>query len=115
MNEINKQILKEDPKKLQMRYVTGELEGLRKVIEHLWGGNNEAFAALLFIKSNYIEWPSMMMWLKNSKLTGQALVDFFKNESPDGGGYHMGSTFILSRLKGLKTGTVGVKADELLS
>ena len=109
MNPMN-----EDPKALQMRYVTGELQGLRHVISYLWDQNNEAFAAILFVKSNYTRWPEMIQWMKNNGLKGQTLVDFFKNESPDGGGYHMGATFILSRLKGHKTGTVGVKADELL-
>jgi hypothetical protein len=115
MQKTSKNLLDTNPKELQMKFVAGELAGLRKVISYLWDQNNEAFAALLFVKSNYVEWPAMITWMKNNGLRGQALVDFFKNESPDGGGYHMGATFILSRLKGHKTGTVGIKADELLS
>lgn len=116
MKKINTNMLhtKEHAEKMQMRFVAGELEGLRKVIEYLWAGNQEAFNALYFIKSNYKQWPQMITWLKDNQLRGQALADMFKNESPDGGGYHMGATYILSRLKGMKHGTVGIKADELL-
>jgi len=103
-----------DPKTLQMNQVTGELEGLRKVITYLWDGNNEAFAALLFVKSNYKEWPAMITWMKRNGLKGQKLVEFFENESSDGGGYHMGATKILSVLKGLKFQTETVKIGELL-
>jgi len=110
----NKKLLAMNPEKLQMKFVAGELAGLRKVIEFLWDGNQEAFNALYFIKSNYKEWPSMMQWLKANQLKGQALADMFKNESPDGGGYHMGATYILSRLKGIKHGTKTIKIDELL-
>jgi len=114
MDRTKRTLSDTNPKELQMKFVAGELAGLRKVIEHLWDGDNEAFGALLFIKSNYKEWPDMMRWLKTNKLVGPKLVQFFKNESPDGGGFHMGATFILSRLKGRKFNTEGVKIDELL-
>lgn len=107
-------ILKDDSKTLHMRYVTGELEGLRKVIAYLYDGNQDAFNAILFIKSNYKQWPEMIKWLKDNKIYGKKLVELFQNESPDGGGYHMGATYILSRIKGFKHGTIGIKADELL-
>lgn len=97
-----------------LKFVQGELEGLRKVIEYLWDGNNEAFAALLFLKSNYKEWPAMIKWLKDNNLKGKRLVEFFQNESPDGGGYHMGATIILSRLKGHKARVENIKIDELI-
>lgn len=108
------QILNKDPKTLQMRYVTGELEGLRKVIEYLWDGEQEAFNALYFLKSNYKQWPDMIRWLKENKLIGKKLVEFFKNESPDGGGYHLGATKILSMIEGKKFYTRNIKGDELL-
>lgn len=91
-----------------------ELEGLKKVVEYLWDGNQEAFNALYFIKSNYKEWASILKWLKDNNLRGQRLADLFKNESPDGGGYHLGVTLILSRMKGHKNGTVSVKVNELI-
>lgn len=109
MNPLNS-----DPKNLQMRYVTGELQGLRNVIEHLWDGEPEAFNALFFLKSNYKEWPDMIRWLKHNRLKGKKLAELFQNESSDGGGYHMGATYILSRMKGYKHEIVGVKVDELL-
>lgn len=102
------------PSEMQMRFVTGELQGLRAVISYLWDGNMEAFNILTFIKGNYREWPAMVMYMKANHLRGEKLVQAFKNESPDGGGYHMAATFILSRIKGLKTGTTSVKIDELI-
>ena len=94
--------------------ITAELEGLKQVISYLWDGQPEAFNILYFLKSNYKEWPSMVSWLKRNKKKGKDLVELFQNESPDGGGYHMGATYILSRIKGHKHEIVGVKVDELL-
>lgn len=91
-----------------------EIQALRRVIEYLWDGNNGAFAALTFIKGNYKRWPEMIAWLKKNEIRGQALADLFKNESKDGGGYHMGAMYILSRIKGHKNEIVNIKADELL-
>ena len=101
-------------KEFQMSQVSGELEGLKKVISYLWDDNQQAFQILFFIKSNYKEWPAMIRYMKENNLKGERLVQMFQNESPDGGGYHMGATFILSRLKGLKHGIEGIKIDELL-
>jgi len=109
MNQINKK-----SKELQMRYVTGELKGLRKVLTFLWDGEQEAFNILYFIKSNYKEWPDMINWLKRNNLKGKALVQMFQNESPDGGGYHMGATYILNKLKGNVFQTDSVKIGDLL-
>ena len=114
MQKVNPSMPRVLSKEGQMKYVVGELQGLRQIISFLWDGNQEAFNILLFIKSNYKEWPAMIRWMKANKLVGQKLVDMFKNESPDGGGYHMGAMFILSRLKGFKHEVVGVKIDELL-
>ena len=115
MNQINKNMLGVlKNKENQMRYVAGEVQGLRVIISYLWDGNQEAFNILYFLKSNYKEWPKMILWLRQNNLKGKALVDMFKNESPDGGGYHMGATYILSKLKGIKFGTTMVKVDELL-
>jgi len=88
-------------------------QGLRKVLDYLCDGNQEAYKALYFIKGNYKEWDSIMKWLKDNKLTGQKLVEFFQNESEDGGGYHSGVTVILSRIKGHKHTLKAVKIDEL--
>ncbi len=98
----------------QMKYVAGELAGLKAVISYLYDGNPDAFNILYFVKENYRDWPLIVKWLKDNRKKGQDLVDLFKNESPDGGGYHMGVTFILSRIKGYKHEVVGVKIDELL-
>lgn len=114
MNQITKNMPGVLSKEGQMRFVAGELQGLRAIISYLWDGNQEAFNILLFVKSNYKEWPSMIKFMKANNLKGQKLVEMFQNESPDGGGYHMGATYILSRLKGFKHGTIGVKSNELL-
>jgi len=107
-------LLNTDPKNLQMKFVTGELQGLRDVISYLYDGEQGAFNALLFIKSNYKQWPEILIWLKDRRMRGKVLVEFFQNESPDGGGYHMGVTKILSMMKGMKFSTEGIKMDELL-
>jgi hypothetical protein len=98
----------------RLKYLAKELEGLRKVVSYLWDGNQEAFNAIYFLKANYKEWSNMLRWLRENQIYGQKLADFFKNESPDGGGYHLGATLILSRLKGHKFQEVTIKAGELL-
>jgi|SaaInlStandDraft_2_1057019.scaffolds.fasta_scaffold185974_2 hypothetical protein len=101
-------------KEMQMKFVTGELQGLRKVISFLWDGEQEAFNIVYFLKSNYKEWPDMLNWLKRNNLKGKDLVQMFQNESPDGGGYHMGATYILNKLKGNRFQTDSVKIGDLL-
>lgn len=96
-----------------IQHQINQTQGLRKVLEYLCDGNQEAYSALYFIKSNYKEWDAILKWLKDNKYTGQKLVEFFQNESDDGGGYHSGVTLILSRLKGHKNLIKTVKIDEL--
>lgn len=103
-----------NPDQLKMKYKVNELQGLRDVIAYLYDGNQGAFNALYFIKSNYKQWPQIFVWLKRNKITGQKVVELFQNESPDGGGYHMGVTYILSRIKGHKKQIEGIKIDELM-
>lgn len=90
-----------------------QIQRVRMAFEYLADGNGEAAAALIFIKGNYKQWADIMTWLKVNKLRGQSLADFFKNESPDGGGYHLGVQLILSRMKGHKNSTVAIKINEL--
>tara|TARA_R110001599_G_scaffold21054_1_gene78612 strand:+ start:344 stop:640 length:297 start_codon:yes stop_codon:yes gene_type:complete len=97
-----------------MKFVTGELQGLRKVIEYLWDGEQEAFNALYFIKSNYKEWPEIFHWFKTNKLVGTKLVELFQNESPDGGGYHLGVEMVVSRIRGAKAQVNALNVDDLL-
>lgn len=103
----------QDPNSLRMKYLEGELQGLRRVLAYLTDGNMQAFAVLMFIKENYKEWDAMLSWLKNNKLCGQKLVEFFQNESPDGGGYLLGCTKIISRMEGKKYHERNVKIDDL--
>jgi len=98
----------------QMRFVTGELQGLREVISYLWDEEQEAFNILYFFKANYKEWPDMIRWLKKERIYGKKLVELCQNESTDGGGYHLGATKILSMMKGLKHRTEMIKVDQLL-
>ena len=97
-----------------MKFVTGELQGLRKVIEFLWDGEQEAFNAILWCKSNYKTWPEMLMYCKRNNLKGKNLVEVMANESPDGKGYHLGWEFIHSRMQGITREVIGIKANELL-
>ncbi len=108
------QIMNENPKTLQMKFVTGELQGLREVLSYLWDGEQEAFNALLFIKSNYKQWPDMIKWLKDNRIKGKKLVELMQNESPDGKGYHLGATKIISMMEGLKFRERMIKANELM-
>lgn len=107
---LKRKIMKVDMKEIQ---IANELQGLRKVIEYLWAGEPAAFNVLYFIKENYKEWAAIIKWLKDNNIRGKKLVELFQNESSDGGGYHMGVTYILSRIKGHKNTVVGVKLDEL--
>ena len=90
-----------------------KINKVRAAFEWLCDGNLEAAAALIFIKGNYKQWADIFAWLKVNRLRGQSLADLFKNESPDGGGYHLGVTLILSRMKGYKNNLQMVKVDEL--
>lgn len=91
-----------------------ELKGLRSVVDYLYDGVPEAFTAIYFIKGNFKEWELIFKYLKDNKIRGQSLVDFFKNESDEtGGGYLLGVTLILSRIKGHKNLIKTVKIDEL--
>lgn len=101
-------------KEFQMKYVVGELEGLRKVLAYLYDGEQEAFNALYFIKSNYKQWPQILMWLKNNKIKGKKLVELMQNESPSGRGYHLGVTKIISMMEGMKHNERSIKINELL-
>ena len=86
----------------------------RSLIDYLWAGEQGAFNAIYFLVGHYKEWEEMLVWLGRNRISGKSLVELFQNESPDGGGYHMGATYILSRLKGLKHGLEGIKIDELI-
>ena len=112
------QIMNTNPKEVQMKYIAGELQGLRMVISHLMGEDEKyrvpAFNAIYFIKSNYKQWPDMIRWMKANKLVGQKLVEFFQNESPDGGGYHMGAIHIVNRLEARKLNERDILITELI-
>lgn len=97
----------------QKQYLLNEVAGLHKIVSYLWDGNQEAFNILYFLKANYKEWGAMFKWLVRNKKKGKDLVELFQNESPDGGGYHMGATYILSRIKGHRHDIVTIKIDEL--
>ena len=99
---------------VKMKYIVGELKGLRILLDYLCNGEQEAFNILYFIKSNYKEWDAMLIYMKRNNLRGKRLIEMFKNESPDGQGYHMGATHILSRLKGHKFSDAMIMVDELL-
>lgn len=90
-----------------------EIGNFRKTLDYLYDGEPGTVMPLLMIKNTYERWREIYNWLVINHIRGQKLVEFFQNESPDGGGVHMGVTHILSRLKGLKHNTVGIKADEL--
>jgi len=106
-------LLDKNPNELKMKFVAGELKGLREVLAYLYDGEQEAFSCLLFIKSNYKQWDEIIKWLKDNKIRGKKLVELMQNESPDGGGYHMGVTKIISMMEGIKFNTRTLKISEL--
>ena len=90
------------------------LKNMRRVFEYISDGEVEAANILIYIKSTYAEWEKMILWIKKNDLRGKKLIDFFKNESDEsGGGYLLGCTLILSRIKGHKNNLVGVKIYDL--
>jgi len=101
------------PDNMRLAVIDKELRGLRAVFEYLVGGEQEAFNAIYFIKTNYKEWDKILLWLKQNRLTGKKLVQFFQNESPDGGGYHMGVSLILNRIDGKQNFEDIIKIDRL--
>ena len=106
-------IIDTKPDNLKLRYVQNELRGLRKVFEHVCAGDEKAAHILIYLKSNYKEWDKMVLWLKQNNLRGKKLVEFFQNESPDGGGYLLGATYILNKLDGKKNFQDAIKVDRL--
>lgn len=95
--------------KQRLKYVAG----FKKTLDYLYDGEPLTVMPLLFIQQNYKQWRDIFNWLVKNEIRGKKLVEFFQNESPDGGGVHMGVTHILSRLKGHKFSEVGIKSDEL--
>lgn len=114
MTNLNNKVMDQNPEQMKLKYVANELAGLRQVLTHLYDGQQGAFNALIFIKGNYKQWPEIFQWLKANKLYGKKLVEFFQNESPDGGGYHLGVTLILARINGQKHSENIIKIDQLI-
>lgn len=99
-----------------MQTVKNELEkimAVKRAFEWLCDGEVEAASILIHIKGTYKDWANIFTWLKMKRIRGAGLVEIFKNESPDGDGYLLGMTWILSRMKGHKFGTNSVKINEL--
>ena len=107
-------LMETNPDKLRLKFMAGEMQGMRKVLEYLVDGNQEAFNAILWCKSNYRDWAEMLQWCLANKLQGKRLVELMMNESPDGGGYHMGWEYIHARMNGSKFDILGIKMDELI-
>lgn len=90
-----------------------KIQQVRKAFEYIADGSAEAAGILIYIKGTYKQWAEVMIWLRKNNIRGEKLAQLFQNESPDGGGYLLGMSYILSRMKGHKSHTVGVKANEL--
>ena len=103
----------EDFERVKALYLQNELMGLRTILAYIYDGEQEAFNILYFVKANYKEWDLMIKYMKDNNLRGKKLVELFQNESMDGGGYHMGATYILSRVRGHKNSVEMVKFDQL--
>ena len=97
-----------------IRQLTEFEKGLKKTLDYLYDGNAMTVKPLLIIRNTYKQYPDIFNWLVKNDIKGQKLVEFFQNESPDGGGVHLGVTHILSKIKGHKNTIVGIKGNELL-
>ena len=98
----------------ELQKMQAELNAVKRAFEWLCDGDKDAAAILIFIKGNYKQWADILTWLKMNKKRGKGIVELFQNASPDGGGYHMGAEYILSRIKGNKNSIETVKINELL-
>lgn len=90
-----------------------ELEGFKSVLVYLTDGDPRCVFPLKWIFENYKEWREIFKWFKDNDIRGKRLLEFFQNESPDGGGFHGGITHALSRIKGHKFDYKMIKADQL--
>lgn len=95
------------------KVVNSAILGFKKTLDYLYDGEPKTAFPLLWVCNTYKEWPAMLNWLVKNEMRGKKLVEFFGNESPDGGGFHSGATLILSRIKGHKYHLKNIKADEL--
>ena len=86
---------------------------LRKVLDFLYDGNLDTHRYLYFINSHFKRAHKMFLWLCRNDLKGKKLVEFFQNQSPDGGGYICGCATIISRMDGKKYSIEYVNAQEL--
>jgi len=102
-----------DIKPIQQIQLENRLIGLKKVMDYLYDGEQECFTIMYFIKQNYKQWQDILLWMYKNQLKGKKMIQMFQNESPDGGGYHMGVMHIVSRLDGMKHEIRNIKLDEL--
>ena len=86
---------------------------LKRTLDYLYDGEMETWAPLTYINGNFIRAHRIFLWLVRNKIKGKELVDFFKNESSDGGGYLCGVAYIISRMDGAKYSIDYVKRREL--
>jgi len=91
-----------------------EHAALKKIVSYLWDGEQAAFNFLFYMTKTYKQWPEMLIYLKNNKIRGKKITELMQNESPDGGGYLLGCTWILNRIKGDKMQLGAVLGNELL-
>lgn len=102
-------------KKLQKRKSVKPLQTkqIRKVLDFLYDGVPATHQYLIFIDSTFIRAHKMFLWMVRNELKGKKLVEFFQNESPDGGGHICGCATIISRMDGRKYSINYVNAVEL--
>ena len=86
---------------------------LRVLLDFLYDGCERAIFPLYYINSNFRRAHRIFLWMARNNLRGTKLLNFFKNESPDGGGFLPGVAYILSRIDGKKYTIEYVNAKEL--
>jgi len=91
-----------------VRNALDEATRLRVMVDYLYDGAYGTHAILMYIRANFHQWYQMTEWLYKNRIKGRKLVEFFQNESPDGGGYLNGCAKILRALSNQE-----IKADVL--
>lgn len=85
----------------------------RTIYHYLFDGDPGTHHYLSYIAKTFKRADRMLLWLVKNKLRGKKLIEFFQNESVDGGGYLCGCATIISRMDGRKYSMEHVKLWEL--
>ena len=90
------------------------VEKFRREIEFLLDGEKECFHILMYMMGSFKQWPDMFIYMKRNRIIGEKIIEIMQNESPDGGGYLLGCTWIHNRMQGDKHQLGAIYGDDLV-